>query len=153
MTNTPKASRPSPDWLGGDTLLEWSWAVEQIAANRNYWVSTVRSDGRPQARPVWGVWFEDVLYLTVGHGGFQRAKKTPDGHFDVQVSLDSAVDVVMIEGTAVRIPSASQAACDAFNIKYEWDLKPDWINFRIQPRVAYGWKDEDVKTATRWVFD
>jgi hypothetical protein len=151
----PKTSRPTPDWLGGEDFLPWSWAVERIVAERNYWIVSVRKDGRPQARPVWGVWFDDKLYLSIGHGGLQRAAGGPKGPFDVSVHVDSAVDVVIIEGTAARVTKAKdpgKKAYDAYNAKYDWDMWAGGLNFVVRPRVAYGWKAEDVKTATKWAF-
>lgn len=156
----PRAERPSsPDWLGGAELLPWSWAVAQLERERNYWVSTVRVDGRPQARPVWGVWMLDVLFLSIGHGGLQRARGRPDGRVDVSVNVDSARDVVIIEGHAERTSAAGtsqdriEAAIAIYNDKYAWDLRPDMLNFVVRPDLVYGWRDEDVKTATRWTFD
>jgi hypothetical protein len=106
----PLASRPTPGWLGGKELLPWSWAAERLEAERHYWVVKVRKDGMPQGRPVGGVWLGEVLGLSIGHGGVQRAVQRIDGCFDVTVHTDSAVDVVI------------------------------------------GWREEDVKTATRWTF-
>lgn len=149
----PRASRPTPDWLGGDDLLPWSWAVERLEAERNYWLASVRHDGRPQARPVWGVWSDDVLLLSIGHGGVQRARGEPDGTIEVSVNVDSARDVVIVEGAAERYADASPEVVAVYNRKYDWDLTPDMLNFIVRPRVVYGWRDEDVKTATRWTFD
>lgn len=165
MTNEPVASRPQPDWLGGKDLLPWSWAVERLTAERNYWIVTGRRDGFPQARPLWGVWMGDALYITVGHAGVQRAADDPR----VTVHVDSAVDVVIVEGTYERatelsgpatptraMPGISQATLDSaleiFNRKYTWNLEAGWLNFLVRPRLVYGWRDEDVKTATKWTF-
>ena len=168
----PKASRPTaPDWLGGGELIPWTWAVERMDAERNYWIVSVRKDGRPQARPVWGQWDDDlgVLYLSVGHGGLQRAsEQRPDGRRDVQVHVDSAVDVVIpskgrssacpgsrgtVRSTVTDpIESASKRIVERYNAKYDWDATASLLNFAMRPRVAYGWSDEDVKTATKWTF-
>ena len=46
-----------PPVLFGETatsaLLPWSWAAERLTGARNYWVATVRPDGRPHCRPLW----------------------------------------------------------------------------------------------------
>lgn len=157
----PVASRPgAPDWLGGDEQLPWSWAVERLDRERNYWIVSVRRDGHPQARPVWGSWDDGTLYLSIGHGGLQRA--TPpddDGRRDIQVHVDSAVDVVILEGTIERVSKAkggiepaSGSVVERYNEKYDWDATPSLLNFAVRPRVAYGWANEDVKTATKWTF-
>jgi hypothetical protein len=167
----PIASRPSPDWLGGKGLLPWSWAVERLEAERNYWLVTVRRDGFPQARPVWGVWSHSGLLLSVGHGGLQRTEMA--AALPITVHVDSAVDVVIIEGMIDRVarnqyeagssrieatyqvdPEETREATVRFNAKYSWNLEPDqnMLNFLVRPRVVYGWQAEDVKTATRWTF-
>jgi hypothetical protein len=56
----PVAERPYMPDYGVDTAswtpLPWTWAVERLLANRNFWVVTVSAEGRPHALPVWGVW-------------------------------------------------------------------------------------------------
>lgn len=148
----PRASRPTaPDWLGGDDLLPWSWAVEQLTKERNYWLTSVRRDGFPQARPLWGVWHDDRLYLSVGHAGMQRARKDTT---DVTVHVDSAVDVVIVEGNlnhVGRTTAAVKHAGELYEAKYDYEA--DFVNCVVTPQVVYGWRSEDVRTATKWTFD
>jgi hypothetical protein len=145
--------------------------VERLEAERNYWLVTVRRDGFPQARPVWGVWSDLGLLCSVGHGGVQR---TPimDGTpaVPITVHLDDAVDVVIIEGVIDRIagdhsprthqvdPAVHRDAVEGYNAKYAWDFDPDeatGLNFLVRPRRAYGWHATatSVEGGTRWVFD
>src|SRR5205807_8375670 len=100
---------------------------------RNYWLVTVRLDGFPQARPVWGVWSGDGLFLSVGHGGLQRTGASPS--MPITVHVDSAMDVVIIEGVIDRVAglvspevtreptldiplSARREATESYNRKY-----------------------------------
>jgi hypothetical protein len=39
-----------------------------------------------------------------------------------------------------------------YNPKYEMDAEAAFVNFRVIPRVAFGWRDGDVDTATKWMF-
>ena len=163
----PRASRPTaPDWLGGESLLPWSWADEHLAKERNYWLVSVRRNGFPQARPLWGVWSDGLLYLSVGHAGLQRAEEPEEGRLDVSVHVDSAVDVVIVEGTIERVADeygggrfkipggvddeALHRAGELYKAKY--DYSADFVNFVVRPRVVYGWRAEDVRTATKWTF-
>jgi hypothetical protein len=148
---SPTAARPTPDWLGKGDRLDWSWAVEQLTKERNYWITTLRKDGLPQARPVWGLWNEQGLYLSVGHGGVQRANgKAP---FPASVHVDSAIDVVILEGTLHRLKGAeADDLLPEYNAKYSWDMSSGGLNFILRPDRAYGWANEDVGTATRWNF-
>ena len=164
----PKASKPSPDWMQGRRLLPWSWAVERLEAERNYWLVTVRKDGFPQSRPVWGVWDDEVgLFLSVGHGGLQRAEaRSP---LPITVHTDDAVDVVILEGVVDRIasypgaevtlevpPATRRAALERYNAKYDWDfdVEGDGLNFLVRPSIAYGWSStpKAVEGGTRWTF-
>ena len=71
---TPIASRPympgygvePPD--GGMGLLPWSWAEERLIASHEYWLATVRPDGRPHLMPVWGVWSDGSLWFSSSEG-------------------------------------------------------------------------------------
>ncbi|MGH2758488.1 MAG: pyridoxamine 5'-phosphate oxidase family protein, partial [Actinomycetota bacterium] len=109
----------------------------------------IRRDGFPQARPLWGVWQDRLLFLSVGHAGLQRAAN-PEGA--VTVHVDSAVDVVILEGTIERTSGddAARRAGEAYAAKY--DYSSDYVNFVMRPRIAYGWRAEDVKTGTKWIF-
>jgi hypothetical protein len=119
-----------------------------LETERNYWVATATAKNVPHARPVWGVFVEDVLFLSVGAAGFRRG----DRERAVSVHVDSAVDVVILDGTAVRIDDGtrSQPASEAYETKYE--TSGDFLNFFVRPHVAWGWRDGDVATATKWTF-
>ena len=47
-----------------DGLLEWAWAAERLIASHDFWLATVRPDGRPHVMPVWAVWRDDALWFT-----------------------------------------------------------------------------------------
>lgn len=149
----PTASVPrSPDFLtrGTGPRLPWSWAVERLVAERNYWVATVTGSGLPHVRPVWGVYFEDSVHLSIGAAGFRKGESSRQ----VSIHVDSGVDVVIIDGVAEQITDAAtrRRAAAVFNPKYEMAAGADFVNFRVTPRVAWGWRDGDVDTATKWTF-
>src|SRR5690349_9793944 len=63
----PEASRPR--MFGGQlepVQLPWKWAEAQLMTAHTYWLATTRSDGRPYTRPVWGIWLDTVLYVSIG---------------------------------------------------------------------------------------
>jgi hypothetical protein len=39
-----------------------------------------------------------------------------------------------------------------YDSKYHYGPGSNWVNFLVRPRIVYGWRSEDVKTATRWTF-
>ncbi|MFL5738108.1 MAG: pyridoxamine 5'-phosphate oxidase family protein [Actinomycetota bacterium] len=56
---------------GPEGLLTFDRVRERLANSRNYWLSTVRTDGRPHAVPVWGVLVEDRMHF----GGGKTTRK------------------------------------------------------------------------------
>jgi hypothetical protein len=46
---------------GGRGLLPWSWAEGRLTKSHDYWVATVRQDGRPHLMPVWTDYGVDFL--------------------------------------------------------------------------------------------
>ena len=43
-------------------LLPWLWAEKLLSKTQNYFLATVRIDGRPHVMPIWGVWMNDRFY-------------------------------------------------------------------------------------------
>jgi hypothetical protein len=85
----------------------------------------------------------------------------------VSVHVDSAVDVVILEGTLERVRAnegprgakvvdrkldraALTRAGELYEKKYPYS--GDYVNFMVVPKTAYGWRSEDIGTATRWTF-
>jgi hypothetical protein len=56
----PRTERPQiPDYgisKSKTGLLPWKWAVKTLTESREYWIVTVRPDGRPHAMIIWGVY-------------------------------------------------------------------------------------------------
>ena len=53
----PRTERPQiPDYgisKSKTGLLPWKWAVKSLTESREYWIVTVRPDGRPHAMIIW----------------------------------------------------------------------------------------------------
>lgn len=157
----PARSRPIPYWdADAEAPLPWVWATERLERARNYWVVLMRSNGRPTARPVWGVWLGDSLFID---SGSMAAKLSADPR--VEVHLESGDEVVIITGEAERVsdPAALRSMADLINAKYHWDWEPDRFPapFRIRPKRALGWMSDPTgldrgelfaRTGTRWTF-
>jgi hypothetical protein len=159
---TPKASRPdSPAGYWRSRPIPWRWAQQRLIAARNYWIVTVSPEGKPHARPVWGVLVDDVIYFDTG----SRIGTHLMGNPDVTVHLESGDEVVIVEGTAERVRDDERTAAfiQAYNAKYEAALDaPPGALFAVRPRVAYGWVSDPTfydagaifgSTGTRWDFE
>src|SRR5437660_10815397 len=81
--------------------LPWSHARERLTGSRNYWICTVRPDGRPHSIPVWGFWLDDALYF--GTSKTTRKARNLAHNPAVSVHLESGDDVIILEGTAVEV--------------------------------------------------
>jgi hypothetical protein len=155
-TSTEKvaASRPEiPESYGvprgGEGMLPWSHVGERMSASRNYWLATVRPDGRPHSVPVWGVWVEDRLHF--GGGRSTRKARNVASNPSVVAHSESGDDVVILEGIVEEVidPALQKRIDDAYESKYGIRHgTPVWV---LRPRVVYAWSRFPVD-ATRWVF-
>ena len=140
----------------GAERLPWSWAVERLAAARNYWVCTTRADGRPHTAPVWGIWRDDALWFSTARASQKGRNLAREP--SLVAHLESGDETVILEGEAedVHDPAALGRFADAYAEKY--DFRPDPTApasavYRLRPRVAQTWRERDYpQTATRWVF-
>src|SRR5690348_2970994 len=66
----PKATRPHMPDYGISTskkgMLTWSWASRHFNKSRQYWIITVRPDGRPHVMVVWGLFMNNIFYFSTG---------------------------------------------------------------------------------------
>jgi hypothetical protein len=135
--------------------LPWSWVEAELEAAPTYWV-VAGTAAHPAARPVWGVWRDDVLYLSIGSPTLQRAL---DADPRVTVHLESGTDVVIVEGNATTGTTAPEIV-GAYDAKYDWSYDTAVYGdlVRVQPAVvkawrAAGWAGRDSFTETgRWTF-
>ena len=102
----PEPGRPSLSGYiqGENKLLPWKWVDHRMAKARNYWVVT-RSAGFPSARPVWGLWWSPRFAFSTGSAIARNVGR--DNR--VQIHLESAHELVILEGIATRDPSAEDA--------------------------------------------
>ncbi len=166
MPAEPRAGRPYMPGYGlldaahGTGLLPWAWAVERLERSDDYWVATIRPDGRPHVMPVWGVWMEDALWFSSSRGS-RKARNLAANAAHCTIATDNAYEPVVIEGEAVLIDDL--AVIGAFvaetNQKYKTDYSIDFFNpadnacFNVRPTWAFGLIESDFTgSPTRWVF-
>lgn len=139
-------------------LISWDWVDEQLLNTRNYWVTTVRSDQRPHAVPVWGVYVNQIVYF----GSNRSAQKTKNLQANPAISLhlESGDDVVIIEGKAEIVTDSEdlKQIAIAYHQKhpsYDPDLTFDenTVIFAVLPKKVFAWTEQNfVNDATSWVF-
>jgi general stress protein 26 len=106
------------------------WAdVERLLADAQlYWIVTVRTDGRPHAVPLVGVWHDGVFAFCTGSDEQKRRNLGANHHVAVTTGTtgtngwDSGRDVV-VEGSAARVtdPEQLQRLAEAWFAKYGED--------------------------------
>jgi pyridoxamine 5'-phosphate oxidase-like protein len=166
----PIPSRPSlPHGYGIENAtgapgerLPWSQVGQWLTTARNYWVCTTRPDGRPHAKPVWGIWLEGhFLFSTHPETVTAQNLRTNPA---LVVHLESGEHVTIVEGTALRLddPALLARFGEAYQTKYDWPLSPkdldprnpDAAFYAVRPRSALSWgtANEIGETITRWSF-
>ncbi|MGE5596776.1 MAG: pyridoxamine 5'-phosphate oxidase family protein [Hyphomicrobiales bacterium] len=157
----PQASRPHMPGYGlapaSAGLLPWSWAEERLRASRNFWISTVRPDGRPHAMAVWAAWHDGLLGFSSG----EQSRKAQNlvANPACTATTESADEAVIIEGTVTRDfdPRQHAGVAEAYREKYGMgiDAVPGSYVFILRPRVVFGIieaEEQFSSAATRWTF-
>jgi hypothetical protein len=137
------------------TRLDWHWVQQELDASGTYWISA-HGDRRPVERPVWGVWRDGALHLSIGSPTIRRAIAVWPC---VTVHLDSSTDVVMLEGEAIGT-TVDQTIVAEYDRKYDWNYAIDeygpLTTIAVDVVMAWrsaGWAGRDGFTATgRWRF-
>jgi hypothetical protein len=164
----PVAERPHMPDYGVDTPawapLPWSWAVERLLPNRNFWVVTVSPQGRPHALPVWGVWDAGENRFAFSCGPRSRKARNLKGNAQVTIMTDDTVECLSVEGRAAFVgdPGRQDLWIERYLAKYgplAPDLSPEFIRQNLivefEPERALAVierEDEFAARATRWRF-
>lgn len=150
-----------PSWAP----LPWSWAVERLTANQNFWVVTVSADGRPHALPVWGVWDDADACFAFSCGRRARKLRNLAANPQAVIMVDNTVECVSVEGRAapVRDDERRDEWIERYLGKYQSiapDLGADFlrgsvmVEFGAERAFAVIEREEEFSTRpTRWVFD
>lgn len=166
MTPAPQSPEPAssrPRMFGGHlepVRLPWKWAEARVVAARTYWMATTRPNGQPYTRPIWGIWLDAVLYVSIGSPlAARNLARTPAA----TVHLESGANVVILEGTTEAVTDLSlvEHIIPAYEAKYQCKWLPNDRLYAFRPQVGFGWLSADdgldggsvfLGTATRWTF-
>lgn len=137
-----------------DGHIPWSRVLEQLQRSRNYWLATVRADGRPHVAPLWGIWLDDRLYFE-GEPTTRWARNLA-ANPSVSANLENGCDVVIVEGLAELFtldPELRLRLIEEWRVKYGmYGPQPDTEQlYRLQPRVVRAWS-ESMLDGARWKF-
>src|SRR5579875_293856 len=83
---------------GEQSPLTWPDVERRLAQAKHFWFSTADADGAPHARPIWAAWVDQTLYAD-GAVDATRLGRDLLANPQIQVHLESATDVVIVDGT------------------------------------------------------
>ena len=112
------------------SILTWDYVVERLSNSKNYWLCSVRPDGRPHSVPRWGVLIHDKFYYD-GSPETVHARNIIQNPF-ISLHLENGDQALIAEGTTrpSEKPNPELAALlsKTFCAKYEkfgYAPKPD----------------------------
>jgi pyridoxamine 5'-phosphate oxidase-like protein len=130
-------------------------AEERLSKSRNYWICTVRPDGRQHSIPVWGFLLDGALYFGTARASCKARNLVHDPA--ISVHLESGDDVVILEGKVVEVDLTNKAACKkldaASRAKYNMPMMimPESVLYCVRPHTVLFWTEKDFpNNATRW---
>ena len=141
-----------------DGMLTWDWVERRMTDARNYWISTVRPDGRPHATPIWAVWVKGRLYFGTDRQSVKAKNFRRNNH--VAIHLESGDDTVIFEGALVEA-DVSRETQDSIDAEYtrKYGFHPQLeeegtVLYCLVPRKVMAWQEKDFPaTATYWLVD
>ncbi|MEU7865181.1 pyridoxamine 5'-phosphate oxidase family protein [Dactylosporangium sp. NPDC049140] len=119
-----------------DGLLDWETVLGRLRESHNYWVSTVRPDGRPHAMPVWAVWVDDAVWFSSGR--HSRKIRNLQVNPACTVTTESGAEPVVVDGRA-EVADAVPAVLDAYHEKYGSGMEvPGSAIVRVAPSEIFA---------------
>lgn len=164
MTSQPKVTRPHfpPGYIENPKgWVSWQEVLNKLTRAENYWLCTVRPDGRPHVIPKWAVMIEGKIYFD-GSPKTRHARNIAMNP-NVCLHLESGSDVVIVEGHAAAVdkvtPELGVEIARAYTEKYAkvgYSPTPDqWDGgglYVITPRQVMAWTNFN-ENPTKFMFD
>jgi general stress protein 26 len=113
----PRFSDPTADLVG------WEETQRLLETAELFWLSTVRTDGRPHVTPLVAVWLDGAIHFSTGAGEQKEINVRANPHVALITGCDTwdkGADIV-VEGEAVRVTDHSQLERLASVWATKWD--------------------------------
>ena len=110
------------------TATDWTDTERALASAELFWLSTVRTDGRPHVTPVVAVWFEGAVWFSTGTREQKFANLRANPHVVLTTGAngwDGGLDVV-VEGDAVHVTDEALLTRVAEAFTARWDGRWQW---------------------------
>jgi Pyridoxamine 5'-phosphate oxidase len=142
-------------------LIPWSWAEQRLEGSHNYWLATVRQDGRPHLIIIWALWHAGICYFITG--GRSRKTRNLESNAHCVIGTEQSHEAVVVEGAAEKVRDVEllKELLVLYQAKYDYDLssmQEDILALRepifaMRPSVAFGLEEKAIlQNATRWRF-
>jgi hypothetical protein len=132
--------------------LPWETVDRWLTQSRNYWLSTTRPDGRPHAKPVWGIWLSDRLLWGTDPNSVTGRNLAANPALVAHVESGDETAILEGEFAFEDDPELIARFTAAYKDKYDIELDQEKA-FGLRPRTCLAWTEADYpETATRWVF-
>ena len=114
---------------------------ERLAKERNIWIATVRTDGRPHLVPVWFTQVEEQIYVCIEPQSVKG--RNLRSNRKVCLALEDTVSPVICEGEARVLEKPWPASVvSGFVEKYGWEISAEGRYtqlVQITPRKWLHW--------------
>lgn len=160
----PKIARPKLPKGYADNptaYVDWKWVEAQLIEAKNYWLCSVRPDGRPHVVPRWGAFIDSKLYYD-GSPETRHAQNIMENS-QVSLHLESGNQVVIMDGSSRTAgkpaPEFARSLAEDIGGKYadqgyspeptQWDEGGLYV---FTPRQCIAWTSF-YENPTKFVFE
>jgi F420H(2)-dependent biliverdin reductase len=93
----------------------------KLETEKNIWIASVRTDGRPHLVPVWFIWLEKKIYLSIDPTSIKARNIALNTR--VALALEDGSHPVICEGDAYLVsPPFPEEVIQQFFNKYAWEI-------------------------------
>jgi nitroimidazol reductase NimA-like FMN-containing flavoprotein (pyridoxamine 5'-phosphate oxidase superfamily) len=144
--SAPKTSLDSRFSDPAATATSWDDTVEAIKSAELFWITTVRTDGRPHVTPLPAIWLDGALHFCTGAAEQKAVNLRANPHVVLTTGRndwDRGLDVV-VEGDAVQVTDDARLKrlADAWRTKWDgrWQFEARDGAFRheVGPALVYA---------------
>ncbi|MEW2525950.1 pyridoxamine 5'-phosphate oxidase family protein [Streptomyces sp. NPDC047071] len=169
MTSQEPVTELDPRYSSEDAVaVPWAYALELLRSAEQFWISTVRPEGRPHVTPLPAVWQDGALHFATGpeERKARNLARNPETVLTTGTGQwDQGYDVV-VEGTATRVTDERRllALAAAWEDKYgsfwHYEVRDGCFHhgaghayvFAVAPRTVFGFGKGEPFSQTRWRF-
>lgn len=102
---------------------------KRLQMERNLWLATVRPNNTPHLVPIWFVWLNETVYLCTPLSSVKA--RNIENNSSVVFALEDGDNPLVINALAKILPDAPAQVVEAFQAKFDWDIREDAVHNAI----------------------